>query len=204
MAFTNATRSLELGKQFAELLKQAKIILLGNKMEAVTQLAETIDEIQKFYFALNEEISDFLSISFSDGNNHSLNKKKLLDLQNGIVSVRIQNARGHCGKIQKIYHDHLETWFNKVFRSDSTKVMELTSLFNELTEYDKRMLFATDEVSKYLSTKATEILKFVKAEDNVSAKKLIDEAEVELSPLIKAINALLADLTALKNSFSET
>ena len=203
MTFDGISQSLDLGKQLADLLKQAQHLLLGNKTAAEKQLAEVIDEIQKFYFVLNEEMNDFLSISFGEAKNESDNRRKLLALQNGLLSVRIENARGHCEKIKRIYHEHLETWFNEVFRSDNAKLEQIKSLFLELTEYDSRMLWATDQLSSYLTTKASEVLIFVRSGNLKSADELIWAVEGELSPQIISINALLTDLTAFKNNFSK-
>lgn len=150
MSFNAVYENIKFGTEVLEILKDAKKVLLGNKPEAERQLAETIGEIQKFYEAFSKEISSFQSISFEDGKDHTLQREKLSDIRNGGMSPRISEARGHCYKIAQIYNNHLSTWFNEVFLSESIQYDSLKNLFEKPTGFDEGIFRANDELRRKL------------------------------------------------------
>jgi uncharacterized coiled-coil DUF342 family protein len=193
--------TIELGEKLAKLFKSVKIKITGNEKTAAADLNIVIDELRKFYDAIQSEISDFQSLDFSDSANISKNKRTLFDMQSGTMNVRISDASGSCSKIKRIYDSHLDTWFKKTFQNEDQKYLEIQHIFKQLSEYDLSMIEATNDLVRYLSPKCDEILKMMTENDKDKIIAYHDSISNELLETRKKISEVAKQLIDFKNEF---
>lgn len=193
--------TIELGEKLVKALNFMKIKLAGNKSAALSDLNLALDEILKFYTATQDEISNFQAMDFSRGENSGVNKKTLFDIQSGMMSVRIADAKGSCSKIGRIYDTHLDTWFKSTFGSNSPEYLDIQDIFKQLSMYDFSMIDATKELSRYLDPKCDTLLKMTTGGDLTAAVSFHNETSDELMQVRKGMSRVATQMVELRNEF---
>lgn len=192
--------TIETVKELGSVLSSVKDKIWGNEDAAYDRLSEALEEIAKFFEAVQKEISNYQSLEFSDPKDLRDNKVVLYDLEGGMMAARIESARGHCHKIKLIYDNYLEKWFRSVFGSQK-EYNDLNNLFMELSVHDANMFQATEQLETFLKNEATAVLDFVNAKDYAGADRQILSSRGVLSPTRQSISELLRTIMGLRNDF---
>jgi hypothetical protein len=193
--------TIELGEKFIKLFQAVKKKLWGDKEKAFGKLKEVIDEILKFYEATHKEISNFMSLDFSNKKNEAANRESLYNILNGSLKVRISDAQGHCSRIGRIYENNLDKWLKK--KLSNVEYLEMYNLFMSLSTYDDDMLFAATNLELDLQNKSKVLL------DLLDAKNLKKAVEKQLAnrkqfqPVQKRLSTVMEQLILLRNEFME-
>jgi hypothetical protein len=196
--------TIGLGEKLADLLKSVQQNLVGNKEQAAKELVLVIDEVVKFYQVAQEEMSSFQNMNFSDPTHSMAGKKILLDIQSGMMQVRIAEASGSCAKIKRVYESHLDTWFLRIFGKESVQYMDTQKIFNELSAYDISMIEAAKNLETYFTDKSAHMLIFL-SEHNTT--KLIEYHTLtiqEVTETRKKLSLVVKQLVDLKNDFFQS
>lgn len=193
--------TIDLGEKFFTLFKVLKKQLWGSDETAFEKLRDVIDELMKFYLSMNKELSNFISIDFSSTKNKQENEKALYEILGGSLKVRITDAKGHCGRIKRIYETHLDKWLRKKLKDKEYR--EMKNLFNSLSLYDDDMLEAASNLQKDLQNKSKEIIEYLNKKDMKNALMAqVENRKRYLPDLIKLSN-VMNHLVELRNDFME-
>ncbi len=193
--------TIELGEKFFTLFKGLKKQLWGSDQVAFEKLRDVIDEIMKFYLAMNKELSNFISMDFSNAKNKQENEKAFLEILGGSLKVRITDAQGHCKRIKRIYEEHLDKWLRKKLKDK--EYFEIRNLFNSLSVYDDDMFEAASNLEKDLKEKSKLIIDFLgKKEIKNVLQAQVNNRKQYLPDLIKLGN-VMSHLVELRNNFME-
>jgi hypothetical protein len=193
--------TLGLGEKFVVLFKAVKKELWGSEEEAFEKLRDVIDEIMKFYLAMQKEISDFISMEFSNPNNNRDNMKVLFGVLSGSLKVRIRDAKGHCGRIERIYNAHLNKWLKKKLSIDQYN--EIDVLFRELSVYDYDMLEAAKNLELDLQAKSVNMIDLMNKNKTKEAVAYQVEVRMQFLPELVKLSTVMEHLVLLRNEFME-
>jgi len=190
---------LELGMKLG-VFQRIKQKLIGAPDLAAEKLIEVLQEITKIYEVLDSELNDYLVIWFieNDFNNIERYRRTLISLEAGRIKPRMEEARGHCKKIKKIYDRYLTPWFKRVL--DDNEFFETQDLFNQLDMFDLNMMDAIKEVADWLTDRASFVMDLVDANkyDEVNFeirndRKMILPDRQKISDIMTELYSLLAD-----------
>jgi hypothetical protein len=117
--------------------------------------------------------------------------------------VRINEARGHCHRMKRIYDVYLDKWFDRVFHANSPERNQLATIFGGLGTADDYIIDAMREVSSWLKLQASQTLDAVDAGNLTHANYQIRQARLEariarekLVEMMAKLRGLQADLIA--------
>jgi hypothetical protein len=195
------SKTLDLGEKFITLFKVAKKELWGSDAEAFEKLRDVIDELMKFYLAMQKELSDFVSMDFSSPHNNRDNLKSLYGIMSGSLKVRISDAKGHCSRIEKIYEKHLDKWLRKKLTSDDYN--EINMLFKELAVYDYDMLEAAKNLELDLQAKSVKLIDLVNKNKAKDAVNYQVDVRMQLLPELIKLSTVMDQLISLRNDFMD-
>lgn len=99
------------------------------------RVSAVLDEISKLYQLMDSEMTRYLSLTLD---NLGHDRKELLDLDGGKVTVRASEARGHCSRIDALYRGTLRPWF--VDRLSRDQMTTLDQSFSALGHSDRHVL----------------------------------------------------------------
>jgi hypothetical protein len=193
--------TIDLGEKFAKLFITLKKKLWGDETEAYEKLRDVVDELMKFYLAMQNEISNFISMDFSDSKHSQENKKALIAIVSGGMIIRINDARGHCKRIKRIYEAHLDKWFRKKLKA--TEYSEMKNLFFSLSIYDDDMLMAAENLEKDLQEKSTELLNLLNTNKKKAAVESQAKNQEKFLPRLTRLSKVMNQLMILRNQFME-
>jgi hypothetical protein len=189
---------VDLAEQFG-VLQAIKGKLIRQPDPAADKLVVVLEEISKIYGAIEAELVKYLSLSFAAGEDPREERTVLLTLEGGQVSARINEARGHCHKIENIYLRFLDPWFGRVL---SPAEQEMTrELFRRFGQSDWMMVDDLQKVGAWLANEATETLNLVDAGALDDANKRVRAARKELLPVRQALGKAMGDLRQLQAEF---
>lgn len=193
--------TLDLGDRFVKLFRAVKKELWGSDQEAFVRLRDVIDEIMKFYLATNKEISDFISLDFSSPKNSPENMRALYSIMSGALKVRIQDAKGHCSRIGRIYERHLDKWLREKLKQDDYNAIKF--LFQELSVYDYDMLAAAQSLELDLQSKSQRLLALINSNRYNEISTFQTQIRQQFLPEAQKLSAVMNELVMLRNEFME-
>jgi hypothetical protein len=176
-----------------------KAKLLRQPQPAADKLVAVLGELSKIYGACDAELLRYLSLSFDPTGNIADERAVLLTLEGGQLSLRANEARGHCQKIWNIYDHHLRRWFHEVLAPDEAAAMQ--ELFQRLSYADSQMESAILELTRWLSREAEATLDLVDAGQLDEANRRIRAARKEVQGIREAIVRAMSELLKLQGEF---
>ena len=159
---------------------------------AADKLVTVLEELSKIYLAIETEMVRYLGLSFDPTQNLAEERGLLLTLEGGQVEARINEARGHCQKIENIYGRYLDPWFQRVLSPTESGL--LRELFNQLNSADDGMVCSLNTVGQWLTAAASETLNLVDANKYDEANTKIKTARREMLSSRQATTKALSDL----------
>ena len=181
------------------LIETLKAKLLRQPQPAADKLVAVLGELSKIYGACDAELLRYLSLSFDPAGNIADERAALLTLEGGQLSLRANEARGHCHKIWNIYDHHLRRWFHEVLAPDEAAAMQ--ELFQRLSYADSQMESAILELTRWLSREAEATLDLVDAGQLDEANRRIRAARKEVQGIREAIVRAMSELLKLQGEF---
>jgi hypothetical protein len=172
--------------------------------KAATKLAEVLAEVIKTMEALDAEMVRYLSLHFHEDDSIREGRAVLLGMEVGHSAIRINEARGHCHKIKRIYDEHLDKLFDRVFGKSSVERNQLRTIFDGLTTADDYMIAAMEAVSQWLESEAGVTLDHVDRGDLPGANDRIHQARASAKPPRKRLVETAAKLRNLQADFIES
>lgn len=191
--------TIELGEKFVKFFQSLKKEFWGNQEEAFKKLRDVIDEMLKFYKATNEEISNFMSLDFSNKNSYQPNRKALYNITGGSIKVRIVDAKGHCSRIKRIYDNYLDKWLRK--KLDNEKYNEINNLFLSLSIYDDDMVEAATNLETELIEKSQKLITFLNNKDFRGAATSHEGNIERFQPVQQRLSSVMEQMVILRNEF---
>jgi hypothetical protein len=173
--------------------------LLRQPDPAADKLIVVLAELSKVYGVIEAELVKYLSLYFDPQQGLQEERAVLLTLEGGQLYMRVGEARGHCHKIWNIYQKYLERWFHDALKPDEASMMK--SLFENLTYADSQMLYALDQVTKWLSQESQDTLSLVDSGKLDEANTRVRAARKEILPARQAISKAMSDLMQLQAEF---
>jgi len=189
---------IDLAEQFG-VLQAVKNKLIRQPDPAADKLVVVLEEVSKIYGAIEAELVKYLSLSFAVGDDFGDERTVLLALEGGQVSARINEARGHCHKIENIYVRYLDPWFGRVLSSAEQTMTR--DLFSRFGRSDWMMVDDLQKVGEWLSKEASETLNLVDAGSLDDANKRVRTARKDLLPVRQALGKAMGDLRQLQAEF---
>lgn len=181
------------------LIETLKTKLLRQPQPAADKLVAVLGELSKIYGACDAELLRYLSLSFDPAGNIAQERAVLLTLEGGQLSLRANEARGHCHKIWNIYDQHLRRWFHQVLARDEASAMQ--ELFERLSYGDSQMELAIHELTSWLTREAEATLDLVDAGELDEANRRIRAARKEVHGIREAIARAMRELLKLQGDF---
>jgi len=181
------------------LIETLKAKLLRQPQPAADKLVAVLGELSKIYGACDAELLRYLSLSFDPTGNIADERAVLLTLEGGQLSLRANEARGHCHKIWNIYDHHLRRWFHEVLAPDEAAAMQ--ELFQRLSYADSQMESAIQEIMRWLSREAEATLDLVDAGQLDEANRRIKAARKEVQGVREAIVRAMNQFLKLQGEF---
>jgi len=166
---------------------------------AADKLVAVLAEISKIYTAIETEMVSYLGLFFDPTQGLAAERKSLLMLEGNAISIRIEESRGHCHKIENIFKKFLSPWFQKVL--DSADFARTEELFRRLSEADFMMIDDLQKVGAWLAQQAAATLSLVDEKKYDQANVTIVAARREILPTRQAISKALAELRRLESDF---
>ena len=153
--------------------------LVKQPAPAAKHLAEVIEELSKTYKVIDSELTNYLSIWFDNSDRKGIadQRRMLLGLEGGRITVRMAEARGHCSKIKVIYDRFLKKWLSK--KLNRIEYDEISMVFGSMATDDDKVIEAMDDLARWLRDRADVILDFVAREDDDTVLCLVDQRELE-------------------------
>src|SRR5437773_8310115 len=99
--------------------------------KAAIDLSEALEEIEKSCKALDDGMKKYLALGFKS-NALDDGSDILLDISGGALLIGVQKGLGSCRKMANVYHNSINRWFDRVFRSDRPAYGELAGVFARL------------------------------------------------------------------------
>jgi hypothetical protein len=140
------------------IIQAVKNKLISQPDPAVEKFVTTLSEISRIYSATESELARYLSVYF-DQNDSSQNQEErntLISLESGVLTLRWNEARGHCHKILNIYEKYLNKWFSKVLKPEENEQMK--NLFFEFGKFEGGFLENLDSITTWLADEASQTL----------------------------------------------
>jgi hypothetical protein len=202
MSITAAISMIDLGDKAINLFRTVKVKLVNQPEIANGKLEAVFEELSKIFLAFDMEITNFLSLTFDNETNLKEERKLLYKLEGIELSYRLNEARGHCGKIKNIYDKYLDKWLSKVLSPDESG--DMMTLFENLENADQGMLNSIYEIGNSLNSKAKEILILLDNNKLDEINKLMTEFRKEMLPIRAKLSKTTSELHLLANEFTDS
>ena len=184
----------------AEQVFEGLLSALGKNPEpAAERLAEALGEVEKMLTALDAELVRFLVLDFSSPDVAREDLKALVELSAGQARVNIEKARGHCSMIKLIYETHLEGWLSNALNSSDQNMIR--PIFDNMQGADDVIIYAAEQVDRFLSENAEEVLSLLAQNRHLDAQMLIAEARDDTLPTRRELFANMAILRRYEAAF---
>jgi len=176
------------------ILTKLKNKLIAQPDPAAKHLAEIFGKIADSFEASNTELKNYLRLRFDANNPDQLAKEtdKLIDLEFGSASARIEKFRIHCHEIDTIYTKYLDKWFKKTFNKIEYEQME--HLFRSMSHRDEQFFNISQELGDWLQKRARLIHDMIVQGNYTRANEEIQNDRKEISAdhdrMVKTMTAL--------------
>lgn len=173
---------------------------LGPQVDpAAEKLASALSEIDRMLSALDAQLVRFLVLDFTDGPIPREDMRTLVELSAGQAAVRIEEARGHCSRIELIYEVHLKRWLSEVIAPEHSRALE--RMFHAMHDADLGLIAASEKVNVFLSENAEDVLERVSAGNLIAANDLIFDARRQSLPTRRLMFREMAVLRRYESAF---
>jgi hypothetical protein len=183
-----------------KLLDNVKKKLVNNQDEASKALREVVSDLRIMFEKLDDAIVDLLSLSISKPESESENRKVLYSITGERLKIALRDARTRCGKIDKIYREHLSGWFPKILNPDEQ--MKIDDLFSYLGTADDKFIQTVDSVEWWLRKAAESLLTHLDQGDFEGAKTELANLRANSENGRKSIRDSLLNLQQMEADFS--
>jgi len=195
------TRKLSLLTTELGVLDRIKNKLINEPDVAATHLATVLQELLKSLLLFESEVVRFLSLSFDSPSKIADDRALLHSLESQSLSARISEARGHCRKIDNIYHMYLNPWFQRVVGLKKNERKELARLFYSLSQSDSLMVDTLDAASNWLSSEAAVVLDLLGSGQIIEANMRIAHDRLHILPVRRVAAVTMQSLRELEAEF---
>lgn len=183
------------------ILETVRNKLVSNPKPAARHLSVALAEIGKTYATLDVLLVNISSLSFDTKEERKEAEKSLRELQGRRFVVEIEQAKGHCAKIGRIYDNYLQGWFSEVL--DQREAEEIRWIFYDLAISDQEILRLMEAASDVLPKLADRILDLMTQRNYTEAAQLSrDVADKWKKPRHRLAQGM-AYLWSLQAKFSE-
>jgi len=199
----SATELVDVSEKLG-LIQAVKFKLISQPDLASSKLIAVLEEVSKIYGALEQELTRYLSLTLDptlEPKERAREREALLSLESGMITARMREARGHCGKIYHIYDRYLSPWFQRVLNPD--EVSKMQTLFRELSDIDSYMVDAINEVSRWLAAEASATLDLVEQGEDAAAQKRVAEARRQVQFARRQMSKAMFNINDIKGDFIE-
>ena len=195
------TRKLSLLTKELGVLDSIKNKLIKKPDLAATHLATVLEELLKSLLLFESEVVRFLSLSFDSPSALAADRALLHSLESQSLSARINEARGHCQKINNIYRMYLNPWFQRVVGLKKNEREALARLFHSLSQSDGLMVDTLDAAANWLSSEAAVVLDLLGKNRFNEANKRIAQARLHILPVRRVAALTMQSLRKLEARF---
>ena len=195
-----ADAAIHLDQQLG-IVRGLKNKLVRQRDAAADKLVTVLEEISKIYGAIDNELSDYLSLYFDGNDQWQDDRGVLVQLEGGTLEIRLGEARGHCHKIGAIHDKYLRRWFDRVLNSDEAQ--ELNAIFGMLSQSDFAMIQQINFLVSWLAPEAEATLDLVDDGKLQEADQRIRTARKRVLPTRRATTKAVAQLRELQAEFIE-
>jgi hypothetical protein len=180
------------------LIQAVKSKLISQPDPAAAKLLAVLSEILKIYLAFEEELTRYLALTL-EPDELAEDKATLLELEGGKIVVRMNAARGHCGRIYNIFTRYLSPWFKRVLLPE--EVFMMNTLFTQMSLTDSMMLEAIDNISNWLTAESRATLDLVNQGKIREAQQRISEARRAVLPARREIATAMSRIYEIEADF---
>ncbi len=166
---------------------------------AAEKLGEALTEIDKMLSALDAELVRFLVLDFRPPEIPRDDLKTLIELSAGQAMVNIEEARGHCSRIEVIYDVHLKRWLPNMISSQDSAALE--DMFKSMHDADMSVIHSADQVNEFLTQNAEAVLQLLAADQFADANALVVEARDNTLASRRALFQGMAVLRRYESAF---
>src|ERR1700740_239535 len=177
------TQLLDLPEKMDNLFTKLKGKLMNDPDKAAEKLALVVMEVSKIYAAIDAELVKFLTLNFTETNDMREEMKVLYNLQGPAISIRVNEARGHCHKISRIYESYMNKWLSKLLVKED--INEGWEIFYRIDTADSEMVRAIDELENWMTEKTDKVVDFIHHNNITAASEVISNAYYEVAPVRK-------------------
>jgi len=170
-------------------LSSIKTKLVGSPKEMLTHLDLALEQIDRTCDAFENAVASFGSLL--DGQA----VKTLTELSGGKLRANYEKGRGHCMIVDKIYRDHLDTWFNKAFNADYGMIK---AAFDLMQHADDTLFEHLGNVARALQ-ECTEQQLALRLATGAVDLNVIEGAFMLVIPVRKEVATLWESLRATRN-----
>jgi hypothetical protein len=183
-------------------LPSARRMMVPDYQEAAEKLAEVLGELEKNYRAIDEELKRLADLSFNPTDTDEQARRKLDDLEPIQVSIRMEEARGHCSKIKNIYETYLKAKLRGLLLEEDART-RVENLFREMTDSDGQMMRVIQEMCNAFTGYIEQLKPLVVAREFGEANKLVRQAAEEMRPQRNTAKKAIVTLLRLRADYIE-
>lgn len=184
------------------ILERIRSKLFQQRGKAAQNLSDILGLLKDGYTAINEGISELVSLSF-DEQQLSESKKLVSRLEGGDITAKIAMATPHCFKIGNIYRTYLQGWFSDNQKKLTPKeYKDLKNLFErDLVGADAKFVQATDILVPSIEQTAREIRKHIDRNELSEAKQIVKDLSDRLEDQRNHLKEKLKELQKLHEEY---
>lgn len=126
--------------------------------QARDELNAVLSNVHDIFSTILTMSNKYLSLYF-DKTTLPENRGHLVEIESGELTPLVEKARQHCLLTEKIYNQHLRTWFSGLLAKEHQLKME--ELFQELSKTEGGLVDKLHELAQWLATEARATLNLV-------------------------------------------
>jgi hypothetical protein len=164
-------------------------------------LVTALQELKKTFDAIELELTTYLALDFKADFQKA--REQLVALEGAEIYKQLGAARARSGKLKSIYDRELQPWFAAEQDLTDQERTNLETLFTALGDSDPTYIIpAMEEVSYWLTQKATETLTHLDKDEVEQAESDIRAARLEVLSLRQAMSKTNSELFDLEVQFT--
>jgi hypothetical protein len=164
---------------------------------AALKLSAALDEIVNTYRSVDEAFTAYVSLAL-DKDALTSRSQELLRIAGGSLGVDVSAGRGHCHKIDAIYRQHLQRWFEKAFNREEQAQAE--QAFERLGEADYGLFDAFTSLADQLQDEAKAVLQLIGDDKFDQARQNVLKTYRSLAPVQQVMAQGMKRMYALKDT----
>jgi hypothetical protein len=196
----DAVRAVEELDKCIQIIGKYASRLKADPDKAANDLAEALEEVEKSCKALDDGIKKYLNLGLKS-NALDDGSDVLLDISGGGLLAGVQKGLGSCQKMSNVYHNTINRWFERVFKSDNQAYRELADVFSVLGSADGSLFDLMLNTARQVQKHADQTLALVTQDKKQEARAQVLSSAAELNGLRVRINELLANLYGVRAQF---